>query len=181
MFKHTISELKEALICLQAGQVTFRYPYQPRQPEATFRGLPALDAQRCIGCGACANACPPRLISLVDEGECRRLHFELARCTYCASCRDACPRQALTLTLAFETATTSTEDLVIDFALPLAHCRLCGEPLGTQRAFEDVRQTLQEAGALTEEGLAFLELCTNCKRWEGWRAQAFLVELEVAA
>ena len=37
MFKHTISELKEALVCLQAGQVTLAYPFQPHPAEGIPR------------------------------------------------------------------------------------------------------------------------------------------------
>lgn len=161
MFKHTISELKEALVCLQAGQVTLPYPYQPHPAAGAYRGKPVLDMMRCVGCGACANVCPPRLISLEDAGEYRSIRFELGRCTYCGSCQEACPAQAVTLSPQFELATGSTDDLTIHLKLNLVKCRSCGAVVGTRRAVNRVQAALVE---LTGEEVAWLDLCLACKR-----------------
>ena len=163
MFKHTISELKEALLCLQAGQVTLPYPYQPHPPEDGFRGKPVVDPERCIGCGACAYACPPRLISVEDAGSYRSIVFDLSRCTYCASCRDVCPASAIQLSSQFETATPTTADLQISLKLRLVRCHICGAVVGTQRAVNRVRASLYEY-YITADG--WLDLCLPCKRQE---------------
>jgi len=179
MFRHTISELKEALVCLQAGQVTLRYPFQPHPAEGEFRGLPAVEASRCIGCGACANACPARVISLEDIEGYRLVKFELGRCTYCASCRDACPQEAISMSPMFETATGAAADLVISLRLKLAYCRVCGAPLGTRRALEWVQSALSETGEYPGEMIKGLEMCLPCKRRQALTT-AILLE-EVAA
>jgi hydrogenase-4 component H len=160
MFKHTISELKEALVCLEAGQVTLKYPFEPHAPDANFRGKVEIDSTLCIGCGACANACPATLISVNDTDGSRTLRFELGRCTFCAPCRDVCPQKAITLTPQFETATPNISDLQIRFVFKLVHCRECGQVVNTRRAVNLVREKLgRDYG-----GLDWLDLCPACRR-----------------
>jgi hydrogenase-4 component H len=169
MFEHAISELKEALLCLRAGQVTLGYPFEPHPPEPGFRGLPHLDVEKCIGCGACANACPPRLITLHDGDGYRTLDFYLARCTYCARCRDVCPQEALTMSDQFETATPSLDDLHIVIKLKLIYCRECGAVVGTQRSVDKVLAEVPEQLGLPAEEMDWLDLCLDCKREKALR------------
>ena len=164
MFKHAISELKEALVCLQAGQVTLPYPFQPHPPEEGFRGKPVLNVRKCMACGACANACPSRLISLTDGDGVRALHFELARCTYCGNCRDVCPQEAIEMSSQFELSTAAIEDLQIHAEFKLATCRECGAPIGTQRQVGVVREKIAAAEGLHMAETAYLDLCVACKR-----------------
>ncbi len=164
MLKNAISELKETLLCLQAGQVTLRYPFEPHPPEEGFRGKPEMDMEKCIGCSACANACPARLIIVEDKDGYRSLHFELARCTYCARCRDACPTDALTLTDQFETATSDISDLTIQIKLKLAYCSECNAVLGTKRSIQRVLNDLSAKTELHPEEMKWLNLCLECRR-----------------
>ncbi len=54
---------------------------------------PVVDAKRCLLCGICRDACPPRVIRirnsalLIDEG----------RCIRCWCCRELCPQDAMEL------------------------------------------------------------------------------------
>ena len=170
--KHAVSELKEAILCLRAGRVTLGYPFEPHPPEPGFRGLLRLDADKCIGCGACANACPPRLISLNDHDGFRTLDFTLARCTYCARCRDVCPQQALAMSDQFETATPCPADLQITFKLKLVHCPECGAVVGTQRAVSKVLNELPAKLGLPPEQVDWVGLCLPCKRTRALRGGA---------
>jgi hydrogenase-4 component H len=164
MFKHTISELKEALVCLEAGQVTLGYPFVPHPADENFRGKPTLNIRKCMSCGACGNACPARLITITDHDGMRSLHFELSRCTYCGNCRDACPQEAITLTSQFELSTTTPEDLVIHADFNLVTCRECGQVIGTQRQVDLVREKLSTSDRVHLADLAYLDLCIECKR-----------------
>ncbi len=176
MFKHTVSELKEALVCLRAGQVTLPYPFQPHPPEEGFRGLPSLDPAHCVGCGACANACPARLILVSDAGRYRTLDFKLGRCTYCASCRDVCPQQAITMTSQFELSTTMLDDLNIRVQLKLVRCRNCGDVVSTQRMVNLVKEKL-DTSDLNMENTAYLDLCLDCKRQAAISTPSLIMEV----
>ena len=122
-----VSKLKEALICLKAGRVTLRYPFAPRVPEDGFRGRVEVDAEKCVGCGACADVCPSRLIEVSDVNQEKRvLDFFLERCTYCARCAEVCPEEAITVTKDFETATNDREDLHMHVEVFMSTCRRCG-------------------------------------------------------
>lgn len=163
MLKHIISELKEAVVCLQAGQVTLPYPFEPHPPEEGFRGKPVLNTRKCMACGACGNACPARLITISDADGIRTLHFELTRCTYCGECSDICPQEAIELTTQFELSTSSLADLTINAEFNLVLCRQCGGVVGTGRQVELVREKIN-ASALHLEELSYLDLCIECKR-----------------
>jgi hydrogenase-4 component H len=175
MFKHTISELKEALICLQAGQVTLGYPFEPHPADENFRGRPKLNTRKCMSCGACGNACPARLITITDNGSHRTLRFELARCTYCAKCRDFCPEEAIELTPQFELSTATPEDLAIQGEFNLALCRECGEVIGTERQVGVVREKLDASGLKLD--MSYLQLCIHCKRKTFLHTPALMLEV----
>jgi hydrogenase-4 component H len=177
MFRHTISELKEAVVCLEAGQVTLAYPFVPHPPEGEFRGKPVLNTRKCMSCGACGNACPARLISIADDRGIRTLLFQLGRCTYCGECRDACPQEAITLSRQFELATAAPEDLTIRAQFRLVLCRGCGEPVGTERQVDLVREKINAAPNLQLGALEYLDLCPACRRKEFLRNPTLVAEL----
>ena len=122
-----LSKLKEALICFKAGVVTLPYPFAPHDPADGFHGRVMVDAEKCIGCGGCAEVCPPRCIIVTDPShEKRELEFFLERCTYCARCEEVCPEEAITVTKEFETATNDTQDMHMKVEVFMATCHRCG-------------------------------------------------------
>jgi NAD-dependent dihydropyrimidine dehydrogenase PreA subunit len=56
--------------------------------------LPALDLDRCDGCGRCADVCPDGVLHLVAGWP--RLIRE-SDCAYCGLCEEACPTGAIAL------------------------------------------------------------------------------------
>jgi hydrogenase-4 component H len=128
-----IATIKEVLICLRAGRVTLPYPFVPVKAPPRFRGRPAIDGAKCLGCGACAEVCPPRLITVSDEGGIRRVSLNYSRCTYCARCQEICPVGSMTCTEDFETGTAHRDDLSVSVELDLAKCKICATPFITHR------------------------------------------------
>ena len=126
------AKFREAWICLAAGRVTLPYPYRPADPAPGFRGLPAVDASRCIGCGGCASVCTPGLIAIDDDGPHARLTWSLARCTYCARCAEVCPEEAVTMSPGFETATVDIAALTMTVDVFMGSCNRCGRCYRTQ-------------------------------------------------
>lgn len=135
------SKLKEAIICFKAGRVTLPYPFEPHDPAEGFRGHIEVDVEKCIGCAACANACPARLIEVYDEGEIRILEFNFARCTYCARCVEVCPENALISTKKYETATDNTDDLIVRMKIYMGTCQRCGRCYSPKTPLEKLMAT----------------------------------------
>ena len=56
-----------------------------------FRTLPRLDKAKCIGCGKCAESCPPHIIKIVN----RKAQFTAKGCISCFCCQEMCPAHAI--------------------------------------------------------------------------------------
>jgi hydrogenase-4 component H len=122
-----VSKLREAIICLKAGRVTLRYPFEPHDPAPGFRGKLVVDPDLCFGCGGCAAVCPAGVILLRDRDQLNRVvEFHWARCTYCGRCEQVCPEGAITMSQHFETATNLPEDMVLTLDVFMGPCQRCG-------------------------------------------------------
>jgi len=83
-------------------------PPQPARPRNRLRPPGALQddaafVAACIGCGACAEICPPRCIAFHarDGGNSVNTPYidpELKSCILCGLCMEVCPTDALTVT-----------------------------------------------------------------------------------
>lgn len=133
MFK---AKLKEAVICFGAGRVTLKYPFEPVKVPPKFRGKIDFDPRKCIGCGGCANVCPPRCIVIEDVGEVARIVFHLDRCIQCARCFEVCPEDAIWSTDQFETATPDKADLKSDMNIWMSSCQRCGRCFECENAID---------------------------------------------
>ncbi|MBP2018901.1 hydrogenase-4 component H [Symbiobacterium terraclitae] len=155
-----IAKLRQLALVARAGRVTLPYPASPHPPAAGFRGLPTVLGEECVGCGACAAACPARLIALATEGEHMVLSADFTRCTYCARCQDVCPTGAFQMTDRFETATADRRNLTLRVVLQAATCASCGRPFAAERL---VRRAAAQAGESGPE-VKLLDLCPDCRR-----------------
>ncbi|HEX54666.1 MAG: ferredoxin [Candidatus Altiarchaeales archaeon] len=48
-----------------------------------------IETEKCIGCGACINACPVSLFELVDEKA--KVTGNVDNCVLCRACETSCP------------------------------------------------------------------------------------------
>lgn len=148
--------LKEAL---KTGVVTKKYPFKPVEVPEGFRGKPTIDVEKCIGCGACVNVCPPNALNIEvnPKKSVKKIILFLGRCIFCGRCQDVCPTKAIKLTREFELSTLTMDDLYQVVELKMARCEICGKPYAT------VRQILYIAKNVPKEQRSLLLLCDECK------------------
>ena len=91
------------LIALMGGvwrfAARYRHAHNVAMPRRPPPHLPAVDLDRCTGCGWCVAACPPHVLSLqvLPHRQGRKgstLHAADA-CTGCALCERCCPFGAI--------------------------------------------------------------------------------------
>ena len=56
-----------------------------------LKPYPKLDETKCIGCGKCAESCPPKIIVIADH----KAHFTKKGCISCFCCQEMCPAKAI--------------------------------------------------------------------------------------
>jgi Pyruvate/2-oxoacid:ferredoxin oxidoreductase delta subunit len=67
-------------------------------PKRSAPRLPAIDVDRCTGCGRCVAACPPRVLSLETTNWRKSAHLHgRVDCTGCGLCEGVCPFHAITM------------------------------------------------------------------------------------
>jgi uncharacterized protein (DUF362 family)/Pyruvate/2-oxoacid:ferredoxin oxidoreductase delta subunit len=52
---------------------------------------PEIDAEKCVGCGRCAENCPQKTIEIIGG----RAKIDRSRCIRCFCCHEACPQRAV--------------------------------------------------------------------------------------
>jgi NADH-quinone oxidoreductase subunit I len=99
--------------------ITVQYPEERRDLPPRSRGLHAYDAERCLGCGACARACPNNCIELevstTPDGKKQIDKFDIyyGRCMFCGLCMDSCiGKGVLSMTTEFEFSDVDRKSLV---------------------------------------------------------------------
>jgi formate hydrogenlyase subunit 6/NADH:ubiquinone oxidoreductase subunit I len=146
---------------------TLRYPAEPSIPPKGYRGKPEFDTQKCIGCGACAQACPTKAIELKDEGDERKLTLSYVHCSFCGRCQDVCPEDAIHLTSEYELATFNRENAFTEVKLQLLRCSNCGHPFTSSSqvdaAIRRVKDTLEKYRIDVNEVKALYSICPNCR------------------
>ncbi|QCT95204.1 4Fe-4S dicluster domain-containing protein [Caminibacter mediatlanticus TB-2] len=160
--------LKLLDITREIGIVTYDYPFGDYEVHEGFRGKPHYEYEKCIGCAACAIACPPNAINvsyLKDEDK-SKWEFDCGRCIFCARCEEVCPTGAIYLTKEFENSVRfNKEDLLQIGELEVVRCRVCNKPFTTKRLINYVIERLEKTRVvMNEEKIELLHTCPECKK-----------------
>ena len=123
--------LKLALTSLFSRPFTTKFPAEPFEPIKEFRGRPRFHEKECIGCGACAEVCPPKCIDVVDDAKAsppvRRLTQHLDACIECGQCERYCTtKEGIKLTNEWDFVGFKPEDFEERVQKQLLLCEACG-------------------------------------------------------
>ncbi len=116
-----------------------------------------IDKDKCIGCQACANACPEVYITFADDTSVRTFQFAETCAVDCDRCEEACSEKAVSLTPADE---TSEEFLKVEFSL--LECTGCGASCATEKMADKTRTSL--AAILGDEACSWISMCPACRQ-----------------
>ena len=116
-----------------------------------------VDTEKCIGCQACTNVCPAKLISFSDGEVERTLQFTLTCAEDCTKCEDACSEKALTLAQV-DKAIEGTYSI----KFPLACCADCGTPYATKQMMNKLHTSIP--ALLVPDDQDWLNTCPVCRQ-----------------
>lgn len=152
------------------GNATYQYPFAPYHVDKYFRGKPVYDYDKCIGCTACAVACPSNAINVKMNLDKTRLvwEFDCARCIFCGRCDEVCPTNAVVQSQQYEVAVKfNKEALKIKGELELECCKVCNKQFTTKKLIAYNMERLKNCGwdnASLEEKTEYMHICPDCKR-----------------
>ena len=156
--KKLFKPFKLISVARRSGVVTVLYPYQKPLITTEFRGKISIDASKCMGCGACVNACPPNALTLSRRDNTIILNYFIGRCIFCGRCAEVCPVGAITVTHEFELASMSTRDLNESLVHQVEKCSGCGGGLGA------TRRMLQYVILHSPTAENYVHLCPDCRK-----------------
>ena len=133
-----------------------------------FRGKHEFDAEKCIGCGACAQVCSSDAIEVIDEDDKRLVKINYARCTFCGFCQDECPTQAIRLTKEYHLSTDDKKTAYVMNEVEMLRCRTCGSYYVPSEQIRWAVERIMEKAAvyrdLRKELEDAMQICPECRR-----------------
>jgi NADH-quinone oxidoreductase subunit I len=105
----------------------YEFPELPTRVAPRYRGFHRYDLTSCIGCEACARACPANCISIERERVPGRKGFQVTsfsidygKCLFCGLCVEPCPVDCIFMGSSHDLSCYSREGCTVDFTrLPL--------------------------------------------------------------
>ena len=133
-----LRELKEAVTAVFSPRFTTRFPAEPCTVPPRYRGKPEFDIDKCIGCGACVNACPTEALTQFDdlqaEPPVRKIIQRYDTCIFCGNCAENCTtKDGIKLTNQWDLAGLDRGAMSQTHSFELQLCEKCGAPVGTKK------------------------------------------------
>lgn len=144
-----LRELREAFKSIFTKPATTKYPFKAPEIYPRYRGKPEFQ-DRCIGCHACSEVCPPRAIEVVDDIKNRKrklmIHFDA--CITCGECERICTSgEGIKLVPEFALAVYDREELTDTIERELVLCENCRKPIATKEHILWMIEKLKEKSA----------------------------------
>jgi hydrogenase-4 component H len=141
-----LREIREALVSLTSPAYTSPFPFEAHVPFEKFRGKPVVDNENCVGCETCANVCPSKAITFIDDPvkRIRTIKRDYGKCIFCGQCQDHCITQK----------GVSLSDKIFDIAVfdrsknveyqekELLVCKNCGSVITTREHLQYLHRKL---------------------------------------
>jgi len=127
-----LREVKEALTSLFTAPYTTKFPKEPFEPDEQFRGFPKYYEDYCVGCGTCAQVCPPNAITIDDDKKAgvRKLTVDYASCIHCGQCQEKCITEKgiqLSRHYSLSVMDLQSPEVFESVEKDLLFCEVCGE------------------------------------------------------
>jgi hydrogenase-4 component H len=180
--------LKQAFQAVFSTAFTSRFPAEPFEPQESFRGRPRFHSDGCIGCGACAQVCPPKCIEVLDDLKAspprRRLVQHFDACIMCGQCERYCPTQAgIRMSTDWDTAGFTPADFEERVDKELVLCEICGELLAPADQLRWLARRLGPASfanpslmMFAGQGLDYVEQGVNSQHETALRADRMAIQ-----
>lgn len=101
--------------------VTLEYPEKKAELNDYFRGVHALDVNKCTACGTCQRVCPSFGTIEIEKDKNEEGKFfakdysiDLNKCIFCGNCVQYCPFDAIKMTKGYELADEKKSSLKLD-------------------------------------------------------------------
>ncbi len=131
------------------------HPYSPL-------GIVQIDADRCTGCGACAQACPTGALAFQQE-DAVSLTFDPNLCTGCGQCSGWCPEHIMRIDRVTDLQRLSGGRIPL-YEDQEVRCEVCGSVIGPAAMLWRIANILSPMGGANEATISTItRLCPSCR------------------
>jgi formate hydrogenlyase subunit 6/NADH:ubiquinone oxidoreductase subunit I len=147
MYLPKVREIKEALTSFFSKPYTTKFPSVAYKAPEQFRGYPKYYEEFCVGCGTCAQVCPPSAITITDDkiSAKRILQINYCSCIHCGQCEEKCITQKgikLSNNYSLAVASTTAPEVYETIEKEIVICEICGEVIACKDHLLFVKERL---------------------------------------